>query len=256
MGADGAGCADALHADRTERKGTELHTTDGLFYTKTPLKLLFNLDAPTSKFDDVQYTFNRMLETVRTIDGSNFTVENPDTPAPTTKPVPVAPRNTVDDGKGKTAASAKLKNQLETSIGPMKTLVRFRDAWTGETAEKGIVFSSKRILGKISAETGTSLDSSPANVLKTRAGETLSDFTKVTRREDREATQNEAGAFVSSVWRRGDRAEGVAQTLDAVVVNGDLYVVIRYVGTDPKRFDSEKEAINDLLDHLTIEQQP
>ncbi|RYG46540.1 hypothetical protein EON79_09855, partial [bacterium] len=119
-------------------KGRRITRLTGLHYTRTPVKLLFNLDVPTAKFEEAQYTFNQSLESLRTIDGTNFSTENPDTPMANGKPTPVAPRKTVDDGKGKRPAGVQLKNEMETVVGPLKSIVKFRDGWTAEPNEKGL----------------------------------------------------------------------------------------------------------------------
>lgn len=235
--------------------GRRVTRLTGLFYTSTPLKLLFNLDAPTSKFEDARYAFTRILESLRTIDGSNFKPENPDTPPVTTKPIPVTPRITVG-GVERPADPVKLKNETSLSVGPLKTLVRYRDGWTTDSTEPGLGFTSKRITGKVEVSGGTVLDTSPLSVLRTKAGESLASFVKVTRREDREALLNQAGAIVTAVWRRGEKADGPLQTMDAIVVKGDLYAVLHYANTDAKRFDAEQAAVNELLNQITIEPAP
>ncbi|RYG36320.1 hypothetical protein EON81_10180 [bacterium] len=237
-------------------KGRRMTRLTGLHYTRTPVKLLFNLEVLSAKFEETQYIFNQSLESLRTIDGTNFSTENPDTPAATGKPVPVAPRRTVDDGKVKPGSGIRLKNEMESVVGPLKSLVKFRDGWTAEANEKGLVFSSKKIAGNVTVEPGTPLDTSPASVLRVKAGESLASFSRVSRREDHDSEPNDAGAIATWVWRRGEGPEGPRLTLDAVVVNGDRFLYLHYLGTDPKKFDSEQNAVSELLRQITIEVAP
>jgi len=252
-------------AEYDEAGATRTELT-GLYYTKSPVKLLFHFDVPTTSFDDAQLQFQKMLESLHTVDGSTPTVEDPNAPLPAKpeKVEPVAKKVVLSGEKGEGKAEPAPLS-AEAIVSTRKVLLRYPDGWTipapaagAEAPPEGIVtLKNGSVSGPISLQLFSSLDSEPyKNALFRVSSVSLNDYAKVEKRFDVDDKTNKAGSKVGWVWRQGTSASGPLVTLEAYVASGDYYLIATYRLTDPKRFDDERKAIEALIDRLSIEPAP
>ncbi|MDR3692410.1 MAG: hypothetical protein P4L46_23710 [Fimbriimonas sp.] len=246
--------------DSTTR-GTQLTSIVGLFYTRTSLKLLLRMTAPSSQIDSVQYEFNKMLETLRYVDG---TLPQEDDPSINLEPVakklqPVMATPKVIDAPP-TGPKVPIKAPVATDlvVSTHKVVLRLPEGWSVANANGNTIeLHSADVGSPVRLQAFSTLDSDPAGAaLEKLAAKDLVDFGKVTSREDTASKVNAAGCSVAAVWRTGQANGGDLVTGEAYGSMGDLYFLIHYRQTDVSNYKAERKAIEQMLRQVSIEMAP
>ena len=138
----------------------------GLFYTRTSFKLLFRLTAPSTEIDKVTFEFNKMLETLKYIDGS---LPKEDDPSVTLdpigkKPQPVVPVARVIDAPS-TGPKVPLKAPVTANVvvSTKPVMVRLPEGWTAENMKDNALDIKESTLSvPMHVQVFSVLDSDPA----------------------------------------------------------------------------------------------
>ncbi|MFZ4506717.1 MAG: hypothetical protein ACOYON_03355 [Fimbriimonas sp.] len=237
----------------------------GLLYAKANRKLLFRLTAPREQYDQAEYDFLNVLESLRTLDGTALEPEDPSrTPIKETKRTPKAPREqpkpepskriTKIDDQAKGSAKQKAPVVGDLMLGETKVRIGYTNGWTFkalperqfELENSGLGVTLKGEVRAVAAEEAAN------QALLRRAGLNLAKLDGVKNRSERPMSANKAGFLASSIFREGTSAAGNLQTLDAVVTSLDLYLLLTWSGNvqDSSRL---QVAINELLDLMSLE---
>jgi hypothetical protein len=240
--------------------GVARTTLTGLYYTRTPLKMLVRLDSREADYDNVAYVLMQALETLKMADGST---PRPDDPAVTLETVPikappiVAPPRVIDGGKTETAVVKPGGSAAITvSERPLKLL--FAEGWVADKVEgNNLTLTHPELSRPINVQVFTTLDSEPSRTALYKASsKSLSRYTKVDSREDKEKVKNKAGAVIATVWRIGKTSEGDLAEFHGAGDAGEYYFMLNYEQTDMAAYKSDRKLIESLVDLLTIEPAP
>lgn len=232
-------------------------TLSGLYYTRTPLKMLVRLTAPAGDFEKVRYQFQTSLESLHTIDGSqpkedDITVKF----TPTKKPEPLPPKPTVISAAGHVDAKLfKGPVDVPLTVSTKPVILHLPQDWTASEVTDGkFTVTHAKLSAPITIEVRSILDSEPATTaLLKRSAEGLSAFKPGVRRLDTAPSANRGGCQVSTVWRIGKADAGDLYTFDASGLQGDFYFLASYRTTATTAYNEDKLLIHELFDGISIE---
>jgi hypothetical protein len=225
----------------------------GLLYTATPRKMNFRLTSAAGVYDTVEYEVRSALQTLRTIDGSLPTAENPnrtvDT-AQTTRP-PVITR--IDGGPLPPKEIHKGEVAVEATAAGRPVVLRMPAPWGAVADGEWFVLRHPDLKGALRVDVASVLDSDPAirGLFKASTG-SLDLFEKVARRDENRPVQNRAGAQTSAIWRTGASSTGPLTTCDAAGWLGDFYWLLEY-RLAGEAGPEDRKLVEALIDGMSVE---
>ncbi len=243
--------------DYTER-GTPMSAVLGLYYTRTPFKMLMRLTSPTADFDKVFYDYGKTLETLRQLDGKLPQEDDPNitlaVPGKKPEKAPVKP-HVIDAGNTGPKVILKAPVTVDVVVSTRKVTLRAPLGWYSENIKGSALDLHEPSLSvPLHIEFYSVLDSDTPIIALTKLSATqLNSFTKVATREDTNPNFNKAGCTVSAVWRLGQGANGDLATCEAAVSKGDYYCLITYSQPDRLKYKADRKLIEDLLKQVGIE---
>lgn len=240
------------------KNGSQYQSLIGLLYAKGPQKLLFRLTANSSDYENVQYEFQTVLESLRTTDGALPKVEDGKVPTgPTTKPTLVPRKSALKDADGVHKPQlGPVHVDLTVSTKPIRVYLPL--AWNCEVSDNRVLnLTKKGLVGTLQVKIFTTLDSDTPNAALTKqAGENLLKFDVVNIREDIAPYQNRAGTSVSKIWRSGKGPSGSFWTLDGIFENGEWYGLFAYSNKLSKTDGETRVILNDLISQFGVLPRP
>jgi hypothetical protein len=245
-------CTQLSYTDKDVPKST----LTGLYYTKTPLKMLVRLTAPAADFDKVKYEFDQSLETLHTTNGTTPQEDDPDFKFAETKKPQLAPPtpDIIDNGAPATPKLIRGESRATVDVSTKSVTLKFPRDWKADGIKAGELQLHHAKLGSsITFSVHYSLDSErPATALIHATGPELSDFLPGVKREDTEPTQNVAGCSISTVWRFGKTASGDLCTFHASGEQGDFYFIAAFRATSVRELREDQRLIRSLMDDISL----
>lgn len=237
-------------------QGVSKTTLSGLYYTRTPIKLLIRLTAPTAEFEKAQFSFQEALQSLRTMDGSTPTEDDENVPLTVTKNTPKAPPQVKvikTGGKDKTGPVKLVDVPIVVSTKPV--VFRVPEGWRTENVEGGkLTLRHDDLSGPITVEFHSTLDSEPAqNALFKLSSASLNDFTAINRREDTNNEANKAGCLITTVLRIGKSSAGDLAVHESAGVQGNFYFLTSYRQTNVAVLPAERKLIEALLAQVSLQ---
>lgn len=229
----------------------------GLYYTRTPQKLLIRIDCREADYDNIVFLFSQTLETIKTLDGSALMADDPNvklsTTSPKAEPVPEPPKVLFGNNPG---PKVEIPNQkAELTVSERKVNLMFPTGWKLETAADGTVtLQSDELSAPITVTLFTTLDSDPPlKTLFKASSESLKLYTKVDMREDTNPTANRASAMIATTWRNGKTSSGDLATFESTGQSGELYFLLTFKTDKTASIKSDRRLLQDLVSRMTIE---
>lgn len=237
-------------------KGTPKTTMSGLYYTRTPLKMLVRLTAPSGDFEKVRYEFQTALESLRTLDGAAPKEDDGSAKyEPKKKPEPPPVKPTIIDTGKRDVKYVKAPVTVPLTVSTKPVTLHLPEGWKSEVDESGkVTLKHEKLSAPIVLEVRYGLDSEPPNeALTKRAASSLNDFKAGIVREDKYPKENRGGCVVGTVSRTGKTEGGDLLTFDAAGLQGDFYFLMSFRGTTNSTFAADKKLIRELLDLVSLE---
>lgn len=236
--------------------GSELRQLSGLIYTLGFNKMLFRLTAPIQNFDKAQYEWRKVLQSLRTWDGSMPKEEDPNVKieAKDPKKDEVA-HPTVPHAIGKTASVKAVVGPFMSTVtvGTAKLELHGPETWKAAPGSDGLLLTNAEVPGGVRLTFASATEVSPETAVLRASGNALADFASVAQRDENAPKANAAGAEVVQIWRRGASAKGPLFTCEAYGMKGDAYFILTWKSADASRYEAESKAIRALLDGLSLE---
>lgn len=237
-------------------QGVSKTTLSGLYYTRTPVKLLVRLTAPTAEFEKAQFSFQESLQSLRTLDGSTPQEDDENIALTVPKKAPTEPPKVkvIKTGGKDKVDSAKLVD-IPLVVSTKSITFKVPEGWRAEGVEDGkFTLHHESLSAPIKMEFHSTLDSEPAqNALFKLSSASLNDFTAVTKREDKSKEANKAGCLITTVWRIGKSADGDLIVHEAAGQQGDFYFLASYRLTNAGAFPAERKLIENLLAQVSVQ---
>lgn len=237
-------------------QGVSKTTLSGLYYTRTPVKLLVRLTAPTAEFEKAQFSFQEALQSLRTLDGSTPTEDDENVALTVPKSQPKEPPKVKvikTPGKDKPVDVKLVDVPLTVSTKPI--VFRVPEGWRTENVDGGkLTLRHDDLSGPITVEFHSTLDSEPAqNALFKLSSASLNDFSAVNRREDTNNVANKAGCSITTVWRIGKSSNGDLAVHESAGVQGNFYFLTSYRQTNAASLAAERKLIEALLSQVSLQ---
>jgi hypothetical protein len=243
-----------------------LVTVIGLVYSRTPRKLLFRLTAPESAFDDADFAWKQVLETLKTSDGN---LPQPEDPKRKPDPLPPAgkpgknekpegpPKKTTIGASAASNRGAKVERApkvFEATAANKKIGFYYPEGWTIEKGEDGqLSLKNTGLSLNLRLWLNSTLDSDPPlRALVKASAETLKSFEKVETREENMPKPNKAGATMVRIVRIGKDTSGPIWTFESAGGSTDFYFLITGSGKG-KLEAAELKALEDLVERASVE---
>jgi hypothetical protein len=236
----------------------------GLIYSATPFKLNFRLTAPAAGYEEAEFALRKVLESLRTTDGSLPEREDPakpsgskgaggasgDRPSKPPKVVVLGP------APGDRAPRKGEKSVTAKTAGRTLTL-RFPEGWKAEAkADATFALTAEAVPGAVTVTLSATIDSMPPGRAYTVAMmETLKSFEAVSEREEALPKFNAAGDKLVYVWREGTGGGDLA-ALDAVGGTNEIYWTARWALAGSKPPPDVKKRLLALIDRMSVETAP
>jgi len=241
----------------TDKAGSNRTTLSGLYYTRTPLKLLVRLTSSQGDFDKARYDLMSALESLRTVDGSNPQVDDENVKFDNLpKKGPVAPpvRKTIS-AEVKPTAEVKAPTTVNLTVSTKPVVVRVPEGWTSEEVkEDRFVLKHAEFPSPLTVEVRSTLDSeAPQTGLFKLSSQSLSKFKSVTNRYDTNAKPNKAGCAISTIWRVGKAESGDLVTFEVSGLQAGHYFLMSGSFTDVASFKAARARLDDFLSTVGIE---
>ena len=237
-------------------KGTAKTMLSGLYYTRTPVKLMFKLTTGTAEFEKAQFALQESLQSLRTLDGSTPKVDDEDVPLTVPKTTPVAPPKvkvikdrSIPDKPALTAVDVPL------TVSTKSLSLKLPEGWRAEGVEGSkLTLRHEDLSGPIQIEVRNTLDSdAPLTALFKLSSKSLEEFASVGKREDTSNQVNGAGCSITTVWRIGKAASGDLMIHEVCGVQNDFYFLATYRLTNPSALPAERKLIRSLLDAVSLQ---
>lgn len=235
----------------------------GLMYAALDKKLLFRLTAPNAAFEQAEFEWRKVLESLRTLDGTIPKPEDPNRPESdpknpaSTGANPVKPPPFAVLGPKAKAEIVKGEVRVPAEAGGKSWLLCAPKGWTLERREDGGFTATAEGLG-VAAEikVHSTLDSeTPARALASASATSLKAFERVAKREESLPKPNLAGASLAWVWRQGTAPEGPLTVCEAVGSSNDAYWFLRWrVSGEPTA--DQRRLLFELMKGMSVEPSP
>jgi hypothetical protein len=238
----------------------------GLLYSRTNQKLLFRLTSSAGAYDEAEFAWRQVLQTIKTLDGSIPKAEDPDrvpeeppkgSKPGISKPGITKPPPVTELGKPKASDFKKASVAIPLKVANRDFLLRIPADWVAEV--KGpdrVVLRNKALAGDVSVSIASLLDSdSPGRALAKASIATLKEFDKVVSREETLPKANTAGAMMAYVWRVGSSTSGPHCTLEATGLTDEQYWLARWSGVAKEGAPMLKVLLG-LCGQMSLERAP
>ncbi|MCW5942064.1 MAG: hypothetical protein KIS66_07515 [Fimbriimonadaceae bacterium] len=240
-----------------ERKGVPYATLTGLLYTSQRYKLHFRLSASLDRFDDLEATWRKSLESIKTTSGRLPSEGDPNKPVEVAPPKPPKVFQLGGKPEGTAASIVKAPVVVETSDGENQVFLRIPEGWTATKDETGKLTLSHRDLSRplVVRVESTSIAGPPPRILMQASAASLSRYREVKTREEPNARLNKAGSIVVFVRRSGSSAAGPLFTIDAMGAsqeNGRFWL-FSHSNTDAATDKREEPVLLDLIEKMSVE---
>jgi len=234
-------------------------TLTGLYYTKTPLKMLVRLTSPVGDFDKVKYQFDQALLSLHTSNGTTPVEDDADFKFATTKKPALAPPmpEIIDAGTPtvkKAPKTPKKQVTIPLTVSTKSVSLHAPQGWTFDTPKDGVtVLHHSGLLSGLTVEIHSTLDSDrPSRMLTKITGAELPEFLAGVKREDTDPTHNDSGCSIGTVWRIGKDAKGDLFVYHASGEQGDFYFIASYRSTSLSKWKSERRVIDALMEQISL----
>lgn len=240
-----------------ERKGVPYATLVGLLYTSQRFKLHFRVSGPITQFDELEASWRKALETIKTTSGRLPSEGDPNKPVEVTPPKP--PKTFQLGGKPveKPASVVKAPVVVETTDGQNQVFLRIPEGWTASKDETGrLTLSHPQLSRPLAVRVeSTSIAGPPPRILMQASAASLARFREVKSRDEPNPRLNRAGAVVVFVRRVGTSASGPLFTLDAMGAsqeNGRFWL-FSHANTDAATDKRDDALLQDLIEKMSVE---
>lgn len=237
-------------------KGQAKTTLTGLYYTKTPTKLLVRLTSPTESFEKVRAEFMKTLESLHTTNGAMPLADDPNFEFVETKKPQLAAVKPFLIDQPRTPAARVFKDQVIVPmvVSTKSVQLKLPQGWTaGEVKDGVLTIQYSKVPCSIKIEVHSSLDSDrPSVALNKATSQELADFLPGVARQDTDPVTNEAGCAISTVWRTGKDAKGPLVTLHASGEQGEFYFLTSYRTVSPAEARQAHKLIAALFEEISL----
>lgn len=241
-------------------RGSSRTTLVGLLYAATPSKMNFRLTCATAGFDDAEGAWRKVLESIRPLSGELPKPEDPaaQPPAqPTPRPVPAAQpaRPPVRlEAQPKPARLLLGPVTLDQTVSARPARLRLPAGWSALPSEGAFALTRPGLSGTVRVELLSTIDSpDPDKHFLRLAAMGLEEFESVRRREEPPVRTARSGVRVSVVTREGASGGGSLVLVHAVGAVDPFYWSLTYRTSDPRSYQSDRRALQELLDVLRLE---
>lgn len=237
------------------KAGQPTSTLIGLMYSATPKKLHFRLTSLSPDTEAAEQALRSVLPSLRTNSGDLPTAQDPSAPTPTpeqpkveTKPPP-PPK--VLSAAPRSRRIEKAPVSVPVKLGEQALVLRLPAGWTAVQKEGGFALANPKVEGGVMLNLAAAeMDMDPT--LQRAAATTLSQFSKISQREEPRPWLNRAGQQVSYVRRTGSINSSDEVVLQAIGGSKAGYWLIDYRAA-PKTYASERRLLHELFDRLSLE---
>lgn len=238
-------------------KGVDKTTLSGLFYTRTPVKMLIKVTTPTSEFPKAQYLLDQVLQSMSTLDGAVPQEDDPEVklaPAPQ-KPVAAPKKPRVISAEREVVKESGARVEFPLTVSTKQLKLSTPEGWRVENSDDGrITLRHADLENPLVIDVRYLLDSDPPlKALFVQSTQTLNDYNAVTKREDTDGQINRTGCKISSIYRLGKGNQGDLATFEAMGLQGDFYFLFSYRSTKSATAAAERKVIQSLLDGISLE---
>jgi hypothetical protein len=234
--------------------GVPVTTLTGLYYTKTPMKMLVRLTAPTSDFDKVKYEFDQSLQSLQTTNQSTPEEDDPNVKFADTKPQLAPPKPDIVSVEA--PSPPKLLKDLvgvKLIVSTKPVTLKVPHGWSSSVKDNEVTLGSSKLSGKLVVTVHYSLDSErPAAALVHASAPELDLYNVGVKREDTEPTPNLETCWISTVWRMGATAKGELYSYHASGEQGDFYFIAEYQTHSLKDYQADRKVIRALMDEIAL----
>lgn len=247
-------------------KGSQKTSETGLIYSLGFSKMMYRITASPASFDKVDYEWRQVLQTLRTWDGSMPSAENPSVKIDRKVAVPDAlkkddiPHPTIPHEINALPKTKLLKSPVGASlqVGDKKLDLHIPGGWKVDSDKQGgFILHNAALSGPLTVTVAASAGTDSANIALYKAsGVSLQDFTKVAVRDESLPRPNKAGTSIAKIWRSGTSAKGDLYTCEACGDCGEYYFLVSYRADNASRWASDRRAIDELLDRMSLEPAP
>ena len=248
-------------------KGTQKTAETGLIYSLGFNKMMYRITASPAEFDKADYMWRQVLQSLRTWDGSLPKVEDQ------SKIERKDPKTIIKPGKDDDLGHPQVPHEISGTpkvklvkapsaaafqLGETKLELRVPSDWKVASDKAGVfTLTSPAVSAPVMIKVYAVAGSDPtAMALFKASGESLNDFTKVTKRDEALPAVNRAGAAVGQIWRAGSGAKGDVFTCEASIQGADCYGILTYRVESAQRWGADRRAIEQLLERISIEPAP
>lgn len=240
-------------------KGEKLITETGMVYSATPRKLVFRVYASPDNFDKADAAWRQVMQSIRTVDGTLPSAEDPNrkltqaelNPGSFRKTIWTAPQPPkVPLEKGAVAA--------EITRGGKKVQFLVPAGWkVQQNADGTFTLTSPVLTGAVKVAVQSDVDSDPAGkALIHASGASLDPFTKVLKREEKGPFVSRSQMNVIWIFRNGLAGAKPHFSYDAAGQSGDYYWVATWSGDDAGGATKDRHALDALVDVMSVEPAP
>jgi hypothetical protein len=249
----------------TERGSTKTSEI-GLLYTLGFNKLMYRITAAPEQFDNVDSAWRQSLQSLRTWDNSLPKVEDPsikiertDVPkggglfGPDELPHPTIPHEVNKKPTGPKPEKSPVGATI--NFNGRKVELRIPADWKVDSNKDGtFTLRHAGVSGPVNVSLYPVEGTDPVGVALLKAsGASLNDFDKVTSRDESLPKPNKAGVDVGVIWRTGTGAKSDLCTCEASCQSSTYYLILTYRSNNAGTWKGERQAIEELLDHMSIE---
>lgn len=233
----------------------------GLIYSRTDNKMQFRLSAPAGAFPEAEQGLRKVLESLRTLDGTLPKAEDPNRvptpPAKGSKNTVVKPPPETSIGRQPKTEVVKAPQTLAARAANRALILRIPQGWTHEKkADDAYVLKFEGLSGEAHVAVASTLDSgSPGRALLKASAASLKLFSKVEFRQEVLPKANKAGALMAYSWRIGSNETGAFSSLEAVGQSEEFYWVLTWNGP-PGAGKSQQEILFQLAAQMSVELAP
>lgn len=238
--------------------GNQKTAVNGLLYNDSARKMWYRITAAPEDFDNADYAWRTVLQTMRTFSGSALKAQVPGVKPDPKKPVddlPTKPPTVtqIDDPTKHSRAEVRRPfKSLDVVIANRKVSFQYPDNLRVEQAPTGVIqLFIPNVSSPLLVNLFSTLDSDPSErALFKASSESLNKLLKVERRDESGPTKSISGADLHTIWRRGTGQSGILTCLDAVVSLDAFYALISW--SNPGTSISERQAIDAALRQLSV----
>lgn len=238
----------------TFMKGDVTYTRDtGMLYADSAIKFIFHLAAPSPDFDQANYQWHQMLQTIRHESGAKQRPFDPTRKARTGEGGPIFVWAAPQKAPPAKPAIAELK--VPVMAAGKNYVLRYVKGWTVKPEEDHLIFTHNDVEGPVKVVVQSQVDSAPvARALLAASSESLERFATVKNRYEAPIGYTRSGMTSTYIWRVGTTASGPLETIEGAGNLGNEYWVLTYSNTG--KSGKSIDRIRELMQMLRIEAAP